>query len=69
MRYDVQPDDRIAKGRVFVDLNEDEAPGNPDGMKSMRAEMCTVPARAASGSCILCVNILERSFCPSDVRT
>jgi gluconolactonase len=33
MRYDVQPDDTIAGGRVFVDMNGDNAPGNPDGMK------------------------------------
>jgi gluconolactonase len=33
MRYDVQPDDTIANGRLFIDMNEDKAPGNPDGMK------------------------------------
>lgn len=33
MRYDVQPDDTIANGRVFIDMNDDKTPGNPDGMK------------------------------------
>lgn len=33
MRYDVRPDDGIANGHVFVDMNADKAPGNPDGMK------------------------------------
>ena len=33
LRYDVQPGDTIANGRVFIDMNNDQAPGNPDGMK------------------------------------
>jgi gluconolactonase len=33
MRYDVQPDDTITNGRVFIDMSSDKAPGNPDGMK------------------------------------
>ena len=33
MRYEVQPDDTIAKGKVFIDMNSDSAPGVPDGMK------------------------------------
>jgi gluconolactonase len=33
MRYDVQPDDTIANGRLFLDTSVDSAPGNPDGMK------------------------------------
>ncbi len=33
MRYEVQPDDTIANGRVFIDMSSDKAPGNPDGMK------------------------------------
>jgi gluconolactonase len=33
MRYDVNSDDTIANGRVFADMNNDKAPGNPDGMK------------------------------------
>jgi gluconolactonase len=33
MRYQVQPDDGVANGQVFVDMNPDKAPGNPDGMK------------------------------------
>lgn len=33
MRFDVQPDDTIANGRVFVDMSPDKAIGNPDGMK------------------------------------
>jgi gluconolactonase len=33
MRYDVQPDDTLANGRVFVDMTSDKTPGNPDGMK------------------------------------
>ena len=32
-RYEVQPDDTIAYGRVFADMSADKAPGNPDGMK------------------------------------
>jgi gluconolactonase len=33
MRYEVQPDDTIANGRPFIDMNSDNAPGVPDGMK------------------------------------
>jgi gluconolactonase len=33
VRYDVQADDTIANGRTFVDMNDNKAPGNPDGMK------------------------------------
>jgi gluconolactonase len=33
MRYNVQPDDTIANGRVFMDMKNDKAPGVPDGMK------------------------------------
>jgi gluconolactonase len=33
VRFEVQPDDTVAKGRVFVDMSPDKAPGNPDGMK------------------------------------
>ena len=33
MRYDVQPDDTIANGKVLVDMTADKAPGAPDGMK------------------------------------
>jgi len=33
MRYEVQPDDTIANGQVFIDMTPDNAPGAPDGMK------------------------------------
>jgi gluconolactonase len=33
MRYDVQPDDTISNGRLFLDTSVDKAPGNPDGIK------------------------------------
>jgi gluconolactonase len=33
MRYDVQPDDTIANGRLFLDTSVDPAPGPPDGMR------------------------------------
>ncbi|MEQ1947030.1 MAG: SMP-30/gluconolactonase/LRE family protein [Bryobacteraceae bacterium] len=33
MRYDVQPDDTISNGQVFIDMSTDKTPGNPDGMK------------------------------------
>jgi gluconolactonase len=33
MRFEVRPDDTLANGKVFVDMNGDEAPGVPDGMK------------------------------------
>jgi gluconolactonase len=32
-RYDVQPDDTLANGKLLVDMNTDKAPGVPDGMK------------------------------------
>lgn len=32
-RYEVQPDDTVANGRVFVDMTADKAPGGTDGMK------------------------------------
>jgi gluconolactonase len=33
VRYDVRTDDSVANGRTFVDMNDNKAPGNPDGMK------------------------------------
>lgn len=33
MRFEVRPDDTIANGQVFIDMNGDEAPGVSDGMK------------------------------------
>ena len=33
MRFDVRPDDTLANGQVFIDMNGDDAPGVPDGMK------------------------------------
>jgi gluconolactonase len=33
VRYEVQPDDTITNGQVFIDMNSDKAPGAPDGMK------------------------------------
>jgi gluconolactonase len=33
MRYEVQPDDTLANGKVWVDMSPDKAPGVPDGMK------------------------------------
>jgi gluconolactonase len=33
MRYDVQPDDTISNGHLFIDTSTDNAPGAPDGMK------------------------------------
>ena len=33
MRFDVQPDDTIANGQVFIDMNSDKARGGLDGMK------------------------------------
>jgi gluconolactonase len=33
MRFEVRPDDTIANGQIFIDMNGDEAPGVPDGMK------------------------------------
>ncbi len=36
-RYETQPDDTIARRRVFVDMTADKTPGAPDGMKVDRA--------------------------------
>lgn len=33
IRYDVQPDDTLANGRVFIDMSSDPASGHPDGLK------------------------------------
>src|SRR4029077_17933693 len=33
LRYEVQPDDTIANGQLFIDMSSDKAPGGPDGMK------------------------------------
>jgi gluconolactonase len=33
MRYEIQPDDTITNGQLFIDMNSDNAPGVPDGMK------------------------------------
>src|ERR1700730_458002 len=33
MRYEVQPDDTLANGKLLVDMSPDKAPGGPDGMK------------------------------------
>jgi len=33
IRYEVQPDDTIANGQLFIDMTSDKAPGGPDGMK------------------------------------
>jgi gluconolactonase len=33
MRYEVQPDDTLSNGQLFIDMNADKAPGVPDGMK------------------------------------
>ena len=33
LRFDVQPDDTIANGQIFMDMNSDKAHGGPDGMK------------------------------------
>jgi gluconolactonase len=35
MRFDVQPDDTIANGRLFIDMSPESSkgPGSPDGMK------------------------------------
>jgi gluconolactonase len=32
-RYEVQPDDTLANGHIFMDMTDDKAPGVPDGMK------------------------------------
>jgi gluconolactonase len=34
MRYEVQPDDTVTNGRLFIDMSVDKAPGVPDGMKA-----------------------------------
>jgi len=36
-QYDVQADDSVTNGRVFVDMSADKSPGGPDGMKVDRA--------------------------------
>jgi gluconolactonase len=33
MRFEVRPDDTLVNGQVFIDMNGDDAPGVPDGMK------------------------------------
>src|SRR6266446_437831 len=33
LRYEMQEDDTIGKGQLFVDMTSDKAPGGPDGMK------------------------------------
>ena len=33
MRFEVQPDDTITNGQLFIEMNADKAPGGPDGMK------------------------------------
>ena len=33
MRFDVQTNDNVANGKTFIDMNSDQAPGVPDGMK------------------------------------
>ena len=33
MRFEVRPDDTLANGQVFIDMNGDDRPGVPDGMK------------------------------------
>ena len=33
VRYDVKADGTLENRRVFVDMNSDPRPGNPDGMK------------------------------------
>jgi gluconolactonase len=33
MRFDVQPDDTLANGQLFIDMSGDQAVGGPDGMK------------------------------------
>ena len=45
MRFEVQPDDTIANGQVFIDMTPDKAPGAPDGMKVDRKGnvYCTGP--------------------------
>ena len=45
MRFDVQPDDTIGNGHVFIDMTADTASGAPDGMKVDRKGnvYCTGP--------------------------
>ena len=45
MKYDVNPDDTISNGRLFIEMNMDKAPGGPDGMKvdSKGNVYCTGP--------------------------
>ena len=33
MRFEVQSDDTITNGQLFIDMTSDKAPGGPDGMK------------------------------------
>jgi gluconolactonase len=33
LRFEMQPDDTIANGQLFVDMTPDKAPGGPDGIK------------------------------------
>jgi len=33
MRFDVQTNDTVTNGKTFIDMNSDQAPGVPDGMK------------------------------------
>jgi gluconolactonase len=33
MRFEVQPDDTISNGQLFIEMNADKTPGGPDGMK------------------------------------
>jgi len=32
-RFEMQPDDTIAKGQLFIDMTADKSPGGPDGIK------------------------------------
>jgi gluconolactonase len=45
VRFEVQPDDTISRGRVFIDMTSDTTPGYPDGMKVDRKGnvYCTGP--------------------------
>ena len=33
LRFDVQPDDSVANGKLFADMSSEKAPGAVDGMK------------------------------------
>jgi gluconolactonase len=33
VRFEVQPDDTVTHGKVFIDMSADKEPGSPDGMK------------------------------------